>query len=121
VFINGNHIGGCDDTFRLHRNSKLVPMLKWLGRSKIWCPDCFVLVLDPFSFFSVLKWSWIGRCWDIILSVGGSLVLWQSWSLAGVYLLGFLTFHISDVVVCHFLNCRSFWFLKRLFFCVPFV
>jgi glutaredoxin len=28
VFINGNHIGGCDDTFRLHRNSKLVPMLK---------------------------------------------------------------------------------------------
>ncbi|CAG7817945.1 unnamed protein product [Allacma fusca] len=28
VFINGNHIGGCDDTFRLHRNSKLVPLLK---------------------------------------------------------------------------------------------
>jgi len=28
VFINGNHIGGCDDTKNLHKQEKLVPMTK---------------------------------------------------------------------------------------------
>ena len=27
VFINKKHIGGCDDTFNMHRNGKVQPML----------------------------------------------------------------------------------------------
>jgi len=27
VFINGNHIGGCDDTLKLHQEEKLIPMV----------------------------------------------------------------------------------------------
>lgn len=31
VFIGGKHVGGCDDTVRLHQEGKLVPMLTEAG------------------------------------------------------------------------------------------
>lgn len=31
VFIGGKHIGGCDDIMALHRNGKLLPLLKTAG------------------------------------------------------------------------------------------
>ncbi|KAL0741770.1 hypothetical protein Bca4012_083283 [Brassica carinata] len=31
VFIGNNHIGGCDDVTKLHRDGKLVPMLTEAG------------------------------------------------------------------------------------------
>lgn len=28
VFVQGKHIGGCDDTFKLHAQNKLIPMMQ---------------------------------------------------------------------------------------------
>jgi len=28
VFVNGKHLGGCDDTFNAHHQNKLLPMIQ---------------------------------------------------------------------------------------------
>lgn len=28
MFIQGKHVGGCDDTFKLHAQNKLIPMMQ---------------------------------------------------------------------------------------------